>query len=88
MVEIGPRQVVRYAQAVRLRGDFQPYLSLALGAAEATLLEMTSAYSAFPNQGVRMAPYSVVMRSRIAKATCSRRTGPSRTRRSAPTPRS
>ena len=37
-----------------------PYLSVALGAAEATLIEMTSAYSVFPNQGVRMQPYSVL----------------------------
>jgi penicillin-binding protein 1A len=37
-----------------------PYLSLALGAAESTLVTVTSAYSAFPNQGMRMAPYSVV----------------------------
>ena len=37
-----------------------PYLSLALGSVEATLCDMTSAYSAFPNQGVRMQPYSVV----------------------------
>jgi penicillin-binding protein 1A len=38
----------------------QPYLSLALGSAEETLLDMTSAYTAFPNQGVRMEPYAVV----------------------------
>ena len=60
MAEIGPRQVVSYAKRFGLKGEYPPYLSLALGAAEATLLEMTSAYSAFPNQGVRMAPYAVV----------------------------
>ena len=43
-----------------LRGKYDPYLSLALGAGEATLLDMTSAYTAFPNQGVRMEPYSVM----------------------------
>jgi penicillin-binding protein 1A len=43
-----------------LTGNYPPYLSLALGAAESTLLEMTSAYSAFANQGVRMAPYAVL----------------------------
>jgi penicillin-binding protein 1A len=37
-----------------------PYLAVALGAAEASLLEMTSAYSVYPNQGVRMKPYSVL----------------------------
>jgi penicillin-binding protein 1A len=33
---------------------------VALGAAEATLVEMTSAYSTVPNQGVRMKPYGVL----------------------------
>jgi membrane carboxypeptidase/penicillin-binding protein len=37
-----------------------PYLSLALGSVEETLWDMTSAYTAFPNQGVRMRPYSVI----------------------------
>jgi penicillin-binding protein 1A len=37
-----------------------PYLSLALGSVEETLWDMTSAYTAFPNQGVRMRPYSIV----------------------------
>ena len=60
MAEIGPAQVITYAKRFGLRGDYQPYLSLALGAAEATLVEMTSAYSAFANQGVRLEPYSVV----------------------------
>jgi penicillin-binding protein 1A len=56
---IGPDQVIGYAKRLGLTGNYQPYLSLALGAAESTLLEMTSAYSAFPNQGVRMTPYAV-----------------------------
>ena len=37
-----------------------PYLSTALGASESTLLEITSAYSVFPNQGVRMEPYFIL----------------------------
>ncbi len=36
--------------------NLSPYLPLALGSAEITLLEMTSAYSAFPNDGVRILP--------------------------------
>jgi penicillin-binding protein 1A len=60
MAELGPADVISYAKRFGLRGDYQPYLSLALGAAEATLVEMTSAYSAFANQGVRLEPYSVV----------------------------
>jgi len=60
MAAIGPAEVVRYAKQFGFKGDYQPFLSLALGAAEATLVEVTSAYSAFPNRGVRMEPYSIV----------------------------
>ena len=56
---IGPEQVVGYAKRLGLTGEYPPYLSLALGAAESTLVEMTSAYSSFANQGVRMTPYAV-----------------------------
>jgi penicillin-binding protein 1A len=60
MAEVGPPEVVRYAKQFGFKGNYQPFLSLALGAAEATLVEVTSAYSAFPNRGVRMEPYSIV----------------------------
>jgi penicillin-binding protein 1A len=59
MIDVGPSQVVGYAARFGLRGNFQPFLSLALGSAEATLVDATAAYSVFPNQGVRMTPYSV-----------------------------
>jgi penicillin-binding protein 1A len=59
MLEVGPPQVVDYAGRFGLRGNFQPFLSLALGSAEATLLDATAAYSVFPNQGVRMTPFGV-----------------------------
>ena len=60
MLEVGPQQVVDYATRFGLGSNLQPYLSLALGSAEATLVDTTAAYSVFPNQGVRMTPYSVV----------------------------
>ena len=60
MAEIGPGQVTSYAKRFGFHRDYPPYLSIALGAVEGTLVEMTSAYSVFPNQGVRMQPYSVV----------------------------
>jgi penicillin-binding protein 1A len=60
MAEIGPETVVNLARRFGFQGNYPPYLSLALGAAEATLQEMASAYSAFPNHGVRMAPYAVI----------------------------
>ena len=59
LIEVGAEQVVEYARRFELGNNLQPYLSLALGSAEATLVDAASAYSVFPNQGVRMTPYSV-----------------------------
>jgi penicillin-binding protein 1A len=59
MQEVGPRNVVLYATRFGL-DEAPPYLSLALGSSEQTLVQMTSAYSAFANHGVRMAPYGIV----------------------------
>ena len=60
MEQLGPSQVITYARRLGLESPLPPYLAVALGAAEATLTEMTSAYSVFPNQGVRMRPYAVL----------------------------
>jgi penicillin-binding protein 1A len=57
---LGPKQVIQYARRFGFEGPMSPYLSLALGAAEATLEEVVTAYSVFPNQGVRMRPHTVV----------------------------
>jgi penicillin-binding protein 1A len=60
MDTLGPKTVLDYAKRFGLEEDFPPYLPIALGAGDATLLEITSAYTSFPNQGVRMKPFSVV----------------------------
>jgi penicillin-binding protein 1A len=60
LADIGPAEAVAYARRFGLSGEYPPYLSLALGAAEGTLVEMTSAYAAFANQGVRLTPYGIV----------------------------
>src|SRR5205807_3470840 len=49
-----------YAKRFGFEEDFPPYLPIALGAGDATLLEATSAYTVFPNQGVRMKPLEVL----------------------------
>lgn len=59
MAELGPESVAEYARRFGFTSPLPPVLSLALGAGEATLMEVTSAYSVFPNQGVRMRPYLV-----------------------------
>jgi penicillin-binding protein 1A len=53
---LGPTQVASYAKKFGFTQDFRPFLSMALGAQEVTLLELTSAFSAFPNHGIRMEP--------------------------------
>jgi penicillin-binding protein 1A len=60
MAALGPREVIRYARQMGVTSPLPEYLSVAIGAAESNLLEMTSAYSAFPNQGVRMTPIPVL----------------------------
>ena len=60
MEQIGPKTVVQYARRFGFEGPMEPYLSLALGSAEATLSEVTAAYSVFPNQGVLMKPYDIL----------------------------
>ena len=59
LAELGPQTVIDYAVRFGFPANLPPYLSLALGAAESTLVDVTSAYTAFPNQGVRMTPYAV-----------------------------
>lgn len=57
--DIGPENVVALARRLGIRGELLPVLSITLGSSGVTLLEMVSAYSAFPNQGVRMEPFFV-----------------------------
>src|SRR5205814_796194 len=56
----GPKHVIEYAKRFGFSEDFPPYLPIALGAGDATLLEVTSAYTVFPDQGVRMKPFDVL----------------------------
>ncbi|HEX4770401.1 MAG TPA: PBP1A family penicillin-binding protein, partial [Bryobacteraceae bacterium] len=53
---IGIRTVEDYARKFGITSTLPPYLPVALGAAEVTLLEQTSAYSVFPNDGIRVVP--------------------------------
>jgi penicillin-binding protein 1A len=55
----GFRPVIELARQLGLTTELQPFPSMALGAFEVSLLEMTSAYGAFANQGVHVAAYLV-----------------------------
>ncbi len=54
--KIGIKNVIDYAERFGITAKLPPYLPVALGSAEITLLEQTSAYSVFPNDGVRVIP--------------------------------
>jgi len=56
---VGLEKGIEYARRLGLAGELPPYLPIALGAGEATLLEMTAAFATFANQGLRMKPYLI-----------------------------
>ena len=57
---VGMDRILSTAQDLGIEGPLPRNLSIALGSAEVTLLELTSAYSAFGNAGRRAAPYGIV----------------------------
>ena len=56
---VGIRKVIATAHRFGIVGNMPPYLPVALGSVEATLEEQVSAYSSFPNDGVRIAPHLI-----------------------------
>lgn len=54
--DVGIRNVISYVRKFGIAERIPPYLPIALGAAELTLKEHTSAFSVFPNDGVRAIP--------------------------------
>jgi penicillin-binding protein 1A len=54
--KVGIKTVIDYAGRFGITSKLPPYLPVALGSAEITLIEQTSAYSVFPNDGVRVTP--------------------------------
>lgn len=57
--ELGPETVVEMARKSGISTSMPPYLSIALGTAEVTLMDLTSAYSAFAGQGIRALPHTI-----------------------------
>ncbi len=54
-IQAGAQMVRRFG----ISNPMAPSLPSALGASEASLLEMVAAYSAFPNKGIRVAPHLI-----------------------------
>ncbi|MCX6559971.1 MAG: PBP1A family penicillin-binding protein, partial [Candidatus Aminicenantes bacterium] len=57
--QITPQTGVDYCKKFGISTTLYPYLSLALGTFDMRLIEMVSAYSVFPNRGVRVKPYYI-----------------------------
>lgn len=59
MEDIGPEHVIDLASRAGISSPLTPYLSLALGTSEVTLLELTSSYIPFANKGVQVTPFAI-----------------------------
>lgn len=59
MEQVGVQTVAQLVRRFGVTTPMAPYLPSALGASEVPLLEMVSAYSVFPNKGVRVEPHLI-----------------------------
>jgi penicillin-binding protein 1A len=56
---VGIKNVIETAKKFGITSKMEPFLPTALGAADITLWEQVSAFSTFPNDGVRLAPHEI-----------------------------
>ena len=54
LAKLGVQNLIPYVRRFGITSRIEPVLPIALGAADVTLIEMVSAYSTFPNDGVRV----------------------------------
>ncbi|MBU0995421.1 MAG: penicillin-binding protein 1A [Proteobacteria bacterium] len=57
---LGASSVINFAHAMGIKSRLKPNLSLALGTSEVSLLNLTSAYSIFPNKGEYIEPHGIL----------------------------
>lgn len=57
--QVGIQNVIENARKFGISSPLPPYLPLALGAADLTLLEHTSAFSTFPDDGIHIQPHMI-----------------------------
>ncbi|MCX8015334.1 MAG: penicillin-binding protein 1A, partial [candidate division WOR-3 bacterium] len=58
--KVSPENVVRYASAMGISSRLQPVYSLALGACEVSLLDLTRAFAVFANDGYKIKPMLIL----------------------------
>jgi penicillin-binding protein 1A len=59
LLEVGYRPTIDLARALGIESPLLPYPSMALGAFEVTLVELTGAYASFANGGIHIEPHIV-----------------------------
>jgi len=59
LMKINPDVVIEYARKMGLTTPLQPVMSLAIGTGEVRLIELASAYTVFPNGGIKV-PYRLI----------------------------
>ncbi len=59
--KLNPQQVIFYAGRMGITTPLQPVASLAIGTSEVRLTDITSAYTVFPNGGIRV-PYRYILK--------------------------
>jgi penicillin-binding protein 1A len=59
LMDVGIEPTISLAQTMGIHTTLDKTISLSLGTSEVTPLELTSAYSVFPNMGIRIAPVLV-----------------------------
>ncbi|MDQ1080843.1 transglycosylase domain-containing protein [Pseudoroseomonas cervicalis] len=74
----GARAMAEVAHRLGVQGNFANNASLALGTAEVTLLDMSAAYAAFANGGLRVTPYGVARAEAAERLLAVPRSAPQR----------
>jgi penicillin-binding protein 1A len=61
LLKIGPEQAIFYANKMGITSPLRPNASLAIGTSEIRPIELTSAYTVFPNGGIKV-PYRFILK--------------------------
>ena len=67
LASVGIDNLIPYVRRFGITSKIDPYLPTALGSADITLMEMTSAYTTFPNDGVRVVPKLILEGDRLRR---------------------
>ena len=59
LLEVGVDKVINSAKKMHIKGQLNPYPSLALGCVDSTLFEVVGMFNVFANEGVYVEPHSV-----------------------------